>query len=240
MEVTKEQRYVTYNGKNIEYSLIRKQVKNINLRIKREGKVVVSANYQVPVSYIDNFVVSKGSFILNALTIYEKKRENLDMKKRYVDGEYFQLLGKKYCLKVVKGEMEEVLLKENLILLRVKNIEDFKQKEKLMNDWFENKQKTIFHQICREVYPMFESYQIEYPIIKMRYMTARWGSCQPVRGIITLNRRLIAYKRKSIEYVVLHEFAHFVHPNHSKKFYQLVEQLMPDWKQRKKEFENYY
>ena len=44
---------------------------------------------------------------------------------------------------------------------------------------------------------------------------------------------MIAAKREAIEYVALHEFAHFIHPNHSKDFYNLVENLMPDWKERK-------
>ena len=70
--------------------------------------------------------------------------------------------------------------------------------------------------------------------MKIRNMKSRWGSCQPQRGIITLNARMIAAPREAIEYVVVHEFAHFIHPNHSKEFYTLVEQLMPDWKTRKK------
>ena len=72
-----------------------------------------------------------------------------------------------------------------------------------------------------------------YPELKIRYMTARWGSCQPQKGIITLNSQLIEKPRRCMEYVVLHEFAHFIHPNHSKDFYTLVESLMPDWKERK-------
>ena len=37
-----------------------------------------------------------------------------------------------------------------------------------------------------------------------------------------------------VEYVVLHEFCHFLQPNHSRAFYQLVEQFMPDWKERRR------
>lgn len=39
---------------------------------------------------------------------------------------------------------------------------------------------------------------------------------------------------EAVEYVVLHEYCHFIHPDHSKAFYSLVEKLMPDWRQRKK------
>ena len=50
---------------------------------------------------------------------------------------------------------------------------------------------------------------------------------------VTLNKRLLEAPRNCIEYVVMHEFCHFVHPNHSKQFYAFLTMLMPDWKQRK-------
>ena len=63
------------------------------------------------------------------------------------------------------------------------------------------------------------------------------GSCQPKRGIITLNSQLIKVPRNCIEYVVLHEFAHYIHPNHSRQFWDFVTMMMPDWKERKKELD---
>jgi len=71
-------------------------------------------------------------------------------------------------------------------------------------------------------------------------MISRWGSCQPKRGIITLNKRLIETPRICIEYVVMHEFIHFLHPNHSKMFYDLLSTLMPDWRERKNTLEDEY
>lgn len=51
---------------------------------------------------------------------------------------------------------------------------------------------------------------------------------------ITLNSLLIEMPKNCIEYVLLHEYCHFIHPNHSKDFYAYVSMLMPDWKERKK------
>ena len=53
------------------------------------------------------------------------------------------------------------------------------------------------------------------------------------KGIVTLDERLLEALFNCIEYVVMHEFCHFVHPNHSKQFYAFLTMLMPDWKQRK-------
>lgn len=42
------------------------------------------------------------------------------------------------------------------------------------------------------------------------------------------------YPKEAIEYVVVHEFAHFAHPDHSRAFWALVAEIMPDYKERKK------
>ena len=59
------------------------------------------------------------------------------------------------------------------------------------------------------------------------------GSCLAKKGVVTLNKRLLEAPRNCIEYVVMHELCHFIHPNHSKQFYAFLTMLMPDWKQRK-------
>ena len=66
MENTIE-RTVYVNGRAISYKLTQKPVKNLNLRIRKDGSVSVSANTLVPLSEIDAFVIAKGDYILNAI-----------------------------------------------------------------------------------------------------------------------------------------------------------------------------
>ena len=73
--------------------------------------------------------------------------------------------------------------------------------------------------------------------LTVRKMKKRWGSCQPQTKTITINSQLIEAPRFCIEYVMMHEFCHFIHPNHSKDFYTLLQVMMPDWKERKKMLE---
>lgn len=238
MNTETELRKVKCGQRELEYILTRKQVKNINLRIKPEGKLYVSANQRVPTDYIDNFIKSKQDFIIKALDKFEDRRKYTEEPKKYVNGECFNILGKRLPLKVEEGKEEAVTSDGESLFLTVKNKDNFKRKEKLVNDWLEALQIEIFNQICRETHQIFKKYGVEYPQVKIRLMKSRWGSCHTRKGIITLNSRLIEAPRSSIEYVVLHEFAHFIHPNHSKRFYHLVETLMPDWKERKKGLEN--
>ena len=222
----------------LEYQLTRKQVKNINLRVKPDGQVFVSASQNVPVEFIDNFVKEKQEYIIRALDKYEENRKYISFAPRqYVSGESFDILGKSLRLKVIQGNQESVTTDGVFIFLTVRNKENQKRKENLMNNWLKEMQTGTFNQISREIYQIFKKYDVEYPIVKVRYMTSRWGSCQSKLGVITLNSKLIEAPRNCIEYVVLHEFTHFIHPNHSKKFYDFVAMLMPDWKERKRELE---
>jgi predicted metal-dependent hydrolase len=233
-----EIRNVRCEQRVLEYQLTRKQVKNINLRVKPDGQVFVSASESVPVEFIDNFVKEKQEYIIRALDKYEENRKYVSFAPRqYVSGESFDILGKSLRLKVIQGKQESVTTDGVFIFLTLRNKENQKRKENLMNNWLKEMQTGTFNQISREIHQIFKKYDVEYPIVKVRYMTSRWGSCQPKRGVITLNSKLIEAPRNCIEYVVLHEFTHFIHPNHSKKFYDFVAMLMPDWKERKMELE---
>lgn len=219
--------------RQLEYTLTRKAVKNLNMRVKPTGEIHVSANRLVPVKYIDQFVLSHEKTLIKALDKYEKIRANTSKPLQYVSGEKIRYLGKEYHLFLEECNVEGVDILGDFINLRVKDTTDFKRKERVMKKWFEKRQVEVLLQICKDIYPLFKSYGVKYPLVKIRNMKSRWGSCQPTKGIITLNARMIAAPMEAIEYVVLHEFAHFIHPNHSKEFYGLVESLMPDWKSRR-------
>ena len=98
---------------------------------------------------------------------------------------------------------------------------------------FGRKCKEVFSELIGEIYPIFQKYGVAPPVLRIRNMDTRWGSCLPGKGIITLNKRLLEAPRNCIEYVVMHEFCHFIHPNHSKQFYAFLSMLLPDWKERK-------
>lgn len=233
-----EMRKVTCGQRVLEYQFTRKQVKNINLRIKPDGQVFVSASESVPVDFIDDFIKGKQDYIFRVLSKYEENHKYASIVPRqYVSGESFDILGKSLRLKVIQGKQESVITDGVFIFLTVENKDNQKRKEILITSWLKEMQTRIFNQISGEVYQIFKKYDVKYPIVKIRYMTSKWGTCQPKRGVITLNSKLIEAPRNCIEYVVLHEFTHFIHPNHSKKFYDFVAMLMPDWKERKVELE---
>lgn len=178
-------RYIDLGKRTIEYTLEYKRVKNINLRIKPDASVYISASKRVSITEIERFMNSKAEFILKAID----KFENAPQKERK---QYFD----------------------------------------------EDEIRYIISDICKKAYPCFESRGISYPIIKFRKMVSRWGSCNYVKGIITFNTSLMYAPYECIEYVVYHEFCHFLQSNHSKKFYDELQKVCPNHKLYRKILRN--
>jgi len=228
-----ETRTISYAGINIEYLLKRKSVKNLNLRIHADSSVVVSANERIAVDKVDAFVTEKGAYILSSIQRFKRIEEYELPPKRYISGEAFDILGRGIRLKVQPGTKDNVFSDGIYLYLTVRDPDDFIKKEKLVQKFLNKECRQVFSEIIQQLYPMFQKYGINMPVLRIRSMKTRWGSCSPSRGIITLNKKLLEAPRNCIEYVVLHELCHFIHPNHSKQFYSFVTMLMPDWKERK-------
>lgn len=238
MKDTMSERVVLCNGERIRYTLIRKQVKNINLHMKSDGSIWVSANRRVPADYIDKFVQSKGdTLLLERKKLLESK--NSEMPTTYEDGEMITYLGEKYLLRVIKDQNERVELDEGFLLIYARNQEDQLRKSKLVSRWLQEQQKVVFPPICDKMYQLLKEYDIVYPIIKTRKMKSIWGSCQTQTGVITLNTRLLHKPVPCIEYVILHEFVHLIHPNHSKEFYGVIERYLPNWRERRRTLKDF-
>lgn len=74
--------------------------------------------------------------------------------------------------------------------------------------------------------------------VTLRDMRRKWGSCSS-RGNVTLNTALCSVPYDVAEYVVVHELAHLKIFDHSRLFWALVEQYLPDYRVRKQALDNY-
>ena len=229
-----EKHSITYGGKIIEFEVQRKSVKNINLNVKPDMSVVVSASEKVPLDYILDFVKSKASWIIKNVGYFKDVQPEHTADKVYLSGETFKYLGKQYRLKVEETEeVESVKYYRGYLYLTVKDKQNYSRKEKLIDGWYRDKAKEKFLESLERMHPSVEKYGIEKPEILIRTMKARWGSCTPEKKSILLNSELIKAPKLCIDYVVLHELIHFKYRNHDNDFYDFMTSLMPDWKQRK-------
>ncbi|OQB23941.1 MAG: SprT-like family protein [Firmicutes bacterium ADurb.Bin182] len=91
---------------------------------------------------------------------------------------------------------------------------------------------VLFDSVDR-LYPIVEAMGVKKPSVTIRRMKTRWGSCSVNKNSIRLNSSLYSAPKECIDYVVLHELAHFLYPDHSENFYGFIERFMPDWKRRR-------
>lgn len=91
-----------------------------------------------------------------------------------------------------------------------------------------------FTAMSEQVYPAFA--QVlggQRPVVKVRDMSSCWGVCSPSKRQITFALRLYNMPAAAQIYVVVHEYCHFLVPNHSRAFWVEVEKILPDWKARR-------
>lgn len=94
---------------------------------------------------------------------------------------------------------------------------------------------AYFTAMSEKVYPAFaDVLDGQRPVIKVRDMSSRWGVCVPSKRQITFALNLYNMPAAAQIYVVVHEYCHFLVPNHSRAFWAEVEKLLPDWKARRK------
>ena len=229
-----QKRTISADGNQILYELERKNVKNLNLHVRRDGTVYVSANRLVPVEQVDAFLESKIGFILNARKRFAEQAQYRPQPKQYVSGETFYIQGRGLRLQVVQAAKDQISSDGVHLYLQVRDPMDFEKKKRMVSRFIDQQCRQVFGEIVAEVYPIFQKYGVAMPTLRIRDMETRWGSCLAKKGVITLNRRLLEAPRHCIEYVVTHEFCHFIHQNHSKQYYAFLTMLMPDWRERKK------
>jgi predicted metal-dependent hydrolase len=229
-----EKHQIEYANNVIDFIIKRKKVKNVNLNVKPDMTIEVTANDRVPLDFISDFVKSKGSWILKNVGQFKDVQPLKQSEREYVSGETFKYLGKQYRLRVHQS-MEEEIVKyfRGFIYLYVKNTDNVSRKAKLMDDWYREKAQMTFIESLEKVYPLVQKYGVVKPDVDVRLMKARWGSALTEKNTILINAELIKAPKYCIDYVVLHELIHFKYNDHSENFYQMLFSLMPDWEKRK-------
>lgn len=220
-------------GESIVYELTRKTVKNVNLRIRPDGSVAVSANRRVTLTFLDDFVRSKAEFIRAARERCKTRAGNSE--KQYTTGEKIPFCGEMLTLFVHPRQSRQCIVRRAGETLELYAPVDSSKEQRAaaIGHWYEREAAAYLPALCRRWYPPFAAKGIAYPVLRIRKMTSRWGVCQPKNGIITLSTMLMQVPEEAAEYVVVHEFAHFLVPNHSAQFYAAVASVLPDWKARK-------
>ncbi|MEA4815627.1 MAG: SprT family zinc-dependent metalloprotease [Lachnospiraceae bacterium] len=224
--------HISYEGIVLEYNLVRKNVKNINLHINNKQEITVSANPSVPLKTIEGFVESKAKWIIMHIAKAEQLIQTAPDGNLY-EGKEVYILGKKYTLHFKYGNYNIEISGDNIIINIEKDCTDPGFIKNIYLGFLNKKAELAFNEALLSMLKKVEHLNIKKPSIYIRDMRTRWGSCIINKNKIGLNLQLIKAPAECINEVVLHELLHFVYPSHGSDFYLELTNLMPDWKERK-------
>ena len=212
------------------YELYYTDRKTLGIKVYPDTSVKVFAPIDTDLPIIEQHLKAKRKWI-------EKQQRSFQSylpatpPRQYIGGESFLYLGKQYMLKIEPSTAEEVKLYQGRLVVKTLNPEATHIK-KLLQQWYIARATILFNKLFEEQFYLFKRFGLEKPILQIKKMEKRWGSCTPQQKII-LTPELIKAPVVCINYVILHELCHLVHHNHSKAFYQLLENFMPDWQKYK-------
>ena len=207
----------SYN--DINFELKKSARKTVSIYIERDGAVTVLAPEPYDMKVIEEILEAKRSWIYRSLAEWEDLNRTR-VEREFVNGEGFPYLGSTYRLQIVDDASNDLSLKNGRFMLkravlseaRGEFIRFYKEKGKLRFPKFveQNAQKM----------------GLQPSAIRVQELKNRWASCS-ADGTLNFHWRCMMAPLSAIEYIVVHELAHLIHPNHTPEFWCAVEKVLP-------------
>ena len=215
----------------IKILLKRKKIRNMHLRVTvPDAEVTVSAPSRYNIAQITEFVLQKIDWIKKSQNQIRKLRDEgkIALPHKFISGEIHEFLGKKFKLELIQNSSHnKLVLGDEMIQLYVKKLSNFKQRQKLFDDFYRANLKKI-------IPPLIEKYEQKMAVkvkeFGIKKMKTRWGTCNVRDHRIWLNLELAKKPPQYLESIVVHEMVHFFEHRHNKNFFALMDKFMPDWK----------
>lgn len=212
----------------ISVTIIKKPIKNMNLRISRDGVVRMSIPIRYSIQHAEAFLNEKEAWITSHLARIKTRQVRQDSRE---SGEACIYLGKTYPLKIHEYQKgHSVQLEANHLACFVKSSAASIDKLNFIKHWQRCQMQALMPALIAKWEPIIGVHVAEWGI---KAMTSRWGSCNPLKGRIWLNFHLIKKPIVCLEYVLVHEMVHLLEASHNQRFYALMSQFMPKWKEHK-------
>jgi len=204
--------------------IIRSRRRTIALEITPSATLIVRAPLRVPPEYIEEIIRQKHSWIVRKFD--EMKRRPLLSGHEYAEGEIFLFLGREYPLHILQ-DSNITIERSDKLYVSVTLLPDIKNH---IRCWYREEAHKEIQARC-----MWFSMKTGHIPTSIRITDARqrWGSCTH-KGGLNFSWRLIQAPPDIVDYVVVHELVHISQPDHSRKFWNKVREILPDYEGRRK------
>lgn len=203
------------DGLEIPVSVVRKRVKNLNLRVRADGTVTLSIPQHLPLARAQEFLERKGNWIS------ERVRRNIE---RRPSPDFAGELPNRIPLwgKLVPRDSVQANSGQDVGGQGAPGQTTIDQAA--LDELYRTEVLRALPGIVERMEARIGVHAARWSV---RVMKTRWGSCTPKTGAIRINARLAAYPPECLEFVVAHELVHLLEPSHNARFHALLDEFCP-------------
>jgi hypothetical protein len=213
---------------DIAIAVTLKGVKNVHLSVHPpDGRVTLVAPNTTSIEVIRAYAISKLPWI-------RKKQQQMlnqarEAPRQYIEHESHYVWGRRYLLTIIEKQAKPIVtIDHQRITLTIPPSSDTAKRAAVFHEWH----KSLLHAIVPSLIAKWEP-KLGVKVNKyfLQRMKTRWGSCTPQTGNIRLNTELVKKPQDLLEYVIVHELAHLLVPNHGDRFVAIIDQQYPHWRE---------
>ena len=212
----------------VNYRVRYRRRRTIGLYVLEDGTIEVRAPLDCPSGLLQDFVADRAEWL--AVVLARRRARPRPERAVYESGGRHPFLGEMLELQVGRGRHTLVHREGERLVVQHRRPEP-EHVARAVRLWYARQAEPVFEPLIRLWYPALGLPRAQLPILKVRSMRRRWGSCSS-RGGINLNLWLLRAPPECVEYVVVHELCHLREFNHGAGFQALVDRLLPDWRPR--------
>lgn len=213
-------------------AVVRKDIQNVHLSVHPPtGRVTIAAPSHMSLDTIRVFAITKMSWIRKQQkTLQNQQRE---APREFLDRESHYVWGKRYLLKILKVDSPPAVeLKHRTMILSVRPASGQEKCQEILDAWHRQ-------QLREAALPIIAVWEkrlgVKVKRLFIQKMKTKWGSCNHSAAHIRLNTELVKKPKKMLEYVIVHEMAHLLEPNHSERFVAILDKHYPTWREARAE-----
>ena len=224
------------DGLKIPVSIVRKCVKNLNLRVRADGTVTLSIPQHLPLARAQEFLERRGNWIAERVHRNIERRPSLDFAGELPDR--IPLWGKLVPRSSVQANPGQSASGRGTDGQGVLGRDVGGQSaggqaipgqtaidQAALDELYRTEVLRALPDVVERMEARIGVHAARWSV---RTMKTRWGSCTPKTGAIRINARLAAYPAECLEFVVAHELVHLLEPSHNARFHMLLDEFCPD------------
>jgi len=220
----------TISVDDVSVIVTQKRIKHCYIKVDREsGNVCVSVPIGWNAKAVEKLVRSKATWISKKQAAVSDRV--LNRRSEFNNGELHKVWGSEVPLvNTSNSGRRGVKHSQHALVINAPADSSLDTREKLLTAWYAQEVKSAALALVDKWEPVLG---VKAGRLSVQKMKSKWGSCNVQNGNIRLNSELAKFPKGALEHVMVHELVHLLEPSHSKRFYSLMDEFLPNWKDLK-------